>query len=295
MLSEKANYPVVRMCDWLHINRASFYAWCSRTTASGRARRRVTLAGLVRASFDASGGTYGARRVAASLRRGGQPVSVRLVAELMAEQDLVACQPRPFRATTRRDPAAPQGVPDLLERDWPPAPAGVTATAPGTTLVGDITYVPTWTGFWYFATVIDCYSRKVVGWAGDTHLRTSLVIRALDMAAGTGRLAPDAIFHSDRGTQYTSRQFAAHLNELDLRASMGRTGICWDNALAESFFGALKNELVHRTAFPTPEHARRAIVTWVEGHYNQRRLHSALGYKTPAEVEAEHYQNLHAA
>ena len=147
----------------------------------------------------------------------------------------------------------------------------------------------------YFATVIDCYSRKVMGWAADTHMRTSLVTQALDMAAGSGRLAAGAIFHSDRGTQYTSHEFATHLTKLDLRGSMGRTGICWDNALAESFFGALKNELVHRTAFPTPKHARRAIVAWVEGHYNQKRLHSALGYKTPAEVEAEHYQNLQAA
>ena len=114
MLSEKANYKISRMCCWLGINRGAFYEWLRRTTVSARARRRFTLAGLVRASFDASGGTYGARRVAASLRRGGHPVSVRLVAELMAEQGLVACQPKPFRTTTLRDGAPQARVPDLL-------------------------------------------------------------------------------------------------------------------------------------------------------------------------------------
>lgn len=281
--AEKDNYPVIKMCDWLQVARAAYYRWLA-APATAAARRRVTLAGLVRAAFDASRGRYGARRVAAAVRAGGQPISTRLAGQLLAEQGLVACQPRPFRRTTwpGEQPAA---VPDLVGQDF-------TATAPGTKLVGDITYIRTWTGWLYLATVIDCYSRKVVGWAADTHMRTSLVTAALRMAAGTGRLAEGCIFHSDRGTQYTSAELAAVLSEMDLRGSMGRTGICWDNAMAESFFAALKNELVYTTAFPTPAHARKAVAEYIEVFYNRQRLHSALDYQAPAHVEAEHYKNL---
>lgn len=285
--AEKAHdtYPVVKMCTWLAVSRSAFYDWLHRAP-SARARRRQTLAGLVAATFRTSRGRYGARRIAVVLRRSGHEISVRLAGELMAEQGLKACQPRPFRRTTL--PGTPTAVPDLVGQNF-------TAERPGTKLVGDITYVRTWTGWLYVATVIDCYSRKVVGWAADTHMRTSLVTAALRMAAGTGRLEHNCIFHSDRGAQYSSAEFAAEVARLGLRASMGRTGICWDNALAESFFAALKNELVYPTAFPTPRHARRALVDYIEKFYNRQRLHSALGYRTPAEVEAEHYQNLIAA
>lgn len=279
--AEKATYPITKMCSWLTVSRAGFYAWRDRAPSLG-ARRRSRLGALVEAAFAASRGTYGARRVAEVLRRSDEPVSVRLVAELMADRALVACQPRPFRVTTVADTVA-AGRPDLVGRDF-------TATETGTKLVGDITYVRTWSGWLYLATVIDCATRKVIGWSMAEHLRSSLVVDALSMAAGRVRLAPNAVFHSDRGTQYTSTEFAAALREHKLRASVGRTGICWDNALAESFFGALKNELVYRTAFPTRTHARRAIAEYIEVFYNRQRLHSALGYRTPAEVEADHHK-----
>ena len=170
-----------------------------------------------------------------------------------------------------------------------------TATAPGTRLVGDITYVRCWTGWLYLATVIDCHSKAVVGWSMADHMRTDLICDAITMAAASVELAPGAVFHSDRGTQYTSTQFAAHLSRHNMIGSMGRTGICWDNAMAESFFAALKNELIYRTAFPTQESARRAIAEYIEVFYIRERIHSALGYRTPAQVEADHYNVSHAA
>jgi putative transposase len=151
-------------------------------------------------------------------------------------------------------------------------------------LVGDITYIKTWEGFCYLSTVIDCHTKAVIGWAVDDHMRTSLVCDAIDMAARNYRLEPACIFHSDRGTQYTSQDYRDKLAGLDIVSSMGHTGACWDNALAESFFSALKNELVYRTVFPTRRHARRAIVEYIEVFYNRQRLHSGLDYKTPEET-----------
>jgi transposase InsO family protein len=200
----------------------------------------------------------------------------------MRTEGLVACQPRPYRATTTPDAAA-AATADLVARDF-------TADAPGVKLVGDITYIPTWHGWLYLATVIDCHTKAVVGWSMASRMHASLVTDAIAMAAGNIQLQPGCVFHSDRGSQYTSAQYRTKLDELDVLPSVGRTGVCWDNALAESFFATLKNELVHRTVFPTRRHARRAIVSYIEGFYNRRRLHSALGYRTPLEVHTA-YEN----
>lgn len=167
--------------------------------------------------------------------------------------------------------AAP--IPDLVARDF-------TATAPGTKLVGDITYIPTWEGWVYLATVLDCYSKKVVGYAMDDHYRTPLISAAIGNAAAHTALTPQAIFHTDRGSNYTSHEFHRTLADHDLRHSVGRTGICYDNAMAESFFAALKNELVHRTVYPTRAHAIRDIAQYIDHRYNSRRLHSGLGANT---------------
>ncbi len=203
---------------------------------------------------------------------------------MLAELGLKACQPRAYKRTTIRDQDADPAIPDLLGRDF-------SAPAPGVKLVGDITYIRTWQGWLYLATVIDCHTKAVIGWSMAEHMRTDLIADALTMATGNYRLAPGAVFHSDRGTQYTSAQFAALLKEHDMQASMGRTGVCWDNAMAESFFGALKNELVYRHVFPTRERARSAIAEYIEVFYNRQRLHSGLGYKTPLEVLQEYQQN----
>lgn len=283
-------YPVVKMCRWLGVSRAGFYDHLA-AEETVRDRRRTLVAIHVKAAFTLGRGTYGVRRVHRILARSHDPqvasVSAKLVRSIMAEHGLKACQPRAYKRTTDADPAA--GAPaDLVGRDF-------TAETPGVKLVGDITYLRTWTGWLYLATVIDCCTREVIGWSMATHMRTDLICDALTMAAGRRNLKPQAIFHSDRGAQYTSSQFADHLKHLDLRGSMGKVGQCWDNAMAESFFASLKNELVYRTVFPTQEKARAAVAEYIEVFYNRTRIHSALGYKTPAEAAAEHHQILDKA
>ncbi|MEO6879468.1 MAG: IS3 family transposase, partial [Mycobacteriaceae bacterium] len=156
-------------------------------------------------------------------------------------------------------------------------------------------YIDTWQGWVYLATVIDCYSKKVIGYALDDHYRTPLISAAIHKAAATIALQPDAIFHTDRGSNYTSAEFHDTLSSLDIRHSVGSTGICYDNAIAESFFAALKNELTHRTAYPTRAHAIRNIAEWIDGRYNSRRLHSILDYQTPNEVHNAYYESSPAA
>ena len=161
-------------------------------------------------------------------------------------------------------------------------------------MVGDITYIPTWEGWLFLATVLDCHTKGVVGWAMGDHYKTPLISAAIDMAARNHTLSPHAIFHSDRGSNYTSEEFAKTLRRHNLRQSVGRTGICYDNAMAESFFAALKNERVHRTVYPTRVHAKNDIARYIELHYNTNRLHSGLNYKTPREVHEE-YLSRHSA
>lgn len=284
---EEGNYPIVLMCRWAKVSKSGFYEWRCRGL-SATARRRATLGTLIKALFDASDGTYGYRRIHADLRRSGRWVDDETVRKIMRELDLVPCQPKPFRPTTTVAGDA-AGTPDLVNRDF-------TAQAPGRKLVGDITYIPTWEGWLYLATVLDCFSKKVVGYAMADHMRTSLVIDALAMAARSITVHPGAtIFHSDRGCQYTSQEFAVFTTDLGIRRSVGRTGVCYDNAWAESFNGTLKVERVNRTAYPTREHARIDITRYIELRYNQIRLHSALGYMTPNEVETNWFKQHQAA
>ena len=281
-----AGAPTIgRMCRWLQVSRSGFYEWLNRP-ASATAQRRELLKLKIQALFETSDGTYGYRRLHAELVRGGDRVGLELVRVLMRELGLVACQPRPWRTTTVGDDQR-TGT-DLVGRAF-------TATAPGRTLVGDITYIRTWAGWLYLATVIDCFNKEVIGYAMANHLRTSLVTDALAMAARNHPLAADCIFHSDHGTQYTSTEFGVKLAELNLRQSLGRTGNCYDNALAESFFAVLKNERVHRTVYPTRKKAKHDIARYIEIFYNRRRLHSALGYRTPYEVRTEYLNQQFAA
>jgi transposase InsO family protein len=238
--------------------------------------------------FDDSDETYGYRRVHAELARRGVCCSVELVRGLMRELGLVPCQPRPWRhSLTEGDPGADR-IPDLVARDF-------TADAPGVKMVGDITYIPTWEGWVYLATVIDCHTKEVIGWAMDDNYKTPLISAAIRMAVRNHGLKPGAIFHSDRGSNYTSAEFARTLRSLDVRQSVGRTGICYDNAMAESFFAALKTERVHRTVYPTRQHAMKDVARYIELRYNSQRLHSGLGYKTPREVRNEYLNRQLAA
>jgi putative transposase len=273
--AEKANYPVAWMCRLLQVPRSSFYAWRNRAESPSAARRRE-LAVHVRRVFAAGRGAYGCRRVAAQLNRDGHRCSVGLVADLMREAGLRACQPRAYKRTTVPG-EEPVTSPDLISRDF-------TAGTPGQKMVGDITYLKTGEGWLYLATVIDLATRMVTGWQLADHMRASLVTDALHMAITHGHVQPAAVFHSDRGAQYTSEQFARFCQQHGVRTSVGRTGVCWDNAAAESFFSALKNEMYHRQAFPTRTRARFAVADYIEVFYNRQRLHSTLGYRTPLEA-----------
>jgi putative transposase len=276
---------VTQMCTWLSVSRSGFYEWRSRPE-SAAAERRQELKLLIAKAFEDSDGTYGYRRIVTQLARWGVVAGLELVRGLMRELGLVACQPRPWRpSTTRQGAAGP--IPDLVNRDF-------TAFTPGEKMVGDITYIPTWEGWLYLATVIDCATRKVVGWAMDSNYQTPLITDAIEMAARNLALPEGAVFHSDRGSNYTSGEFAAMLRRLGIRQSVGRTGICFDNALAESFNAALKVERVHRTVYPTRKKARKDIARYIEVRYNRQRFHSGLGYRIPQEVMDE-YLNTQAA
>ena len=276
--AEKASYKIAWMCRMLGVPRSSFYAWRNRAESATAARRRE-LAVRVKAAFEGGRGAYGCRRVAAQLNRDGHPCSVGLVADLMRELGLRACQPRAYKRTTVPG-EQPVASPDLIGRDF-------TAALPGTRLVGDITYLKTGEGWLYLATVTDLATRMVTGWQLASHMRASLVTDALAMAISHGHVQPGAVFHSDKGCQYTCADFARFCQANSVRTSVGRTGVCWDNAAAESFFAALKNEMYHRQAFPGRARARFAVADYIEVFYNRQRLHSTLGYRTPAEVLTE--------
>ena len=284
---EEGNYSVRNMCTWSGVSRSGYYDWKSRVP-SLTARWRDELGELIAYLFADSDATYGYRRIHAALARAGRHCDPQTVRSIMTERDLVACQPRAKgpRTTISSDAG---DLPDLVNRDF-------TAAEPGSKLVGDITYIRTWQGWVYLATVLDCATKKAVGYAMADHMRTELIIEALDMAVRNGRTRPGVtIFHSDRGTQYTSDDFAKYAKANGITRSVGRTGICYDNAWAESFNATLKNERVHRTFYPTRAHAIADITKYIELRYNHKRLHSALGYRTPNEVEKEWYATQQAA
>jgi transposase InsO family protein len=280
-------YTITKMCAWLDVSTSGYYEWYDRPE-SATAARRAALAVLVRRAFDVSDETYGHRRVHAQLVRWGTSCTPELVRSIMRELGLVPCQPRPWRySLTEADPSAGP-IPDLVARDF-------TAERPGAKMVGDITYIPTWQGWVYLATVIDCHTKAIIGWAMDDNYKTPLIEKAIRMAARNYQLPADAIFHSDRGSNYTSKQFGQTLESLGIRQSVGRTGICYDNSMAESFFGTLKNERVHRTVYPTRQRATADIASYIELRYNTQRLHSGLGYKTPREAYTEYLNRQQAA
>jgi putative transposase len=269
---------ITQMCRWLAVSKSGYYDWLSRPQ-SATAKRRELLKIKISALFWANGEEYGYRRIHALLVRGGEQASDELVRQLMRELGLMPCQPRPWRhSLTEQGPSGP--IPDLVNRDF-------AAGKPGEKMVGDITYIPTWEGWLYLATVIDCATRKIVGWAMDDNYRTPLITSAIEMAARNLNLPGGAVFHSDRGSNYTSAEFAGALEELGIRQSVGRTGICYDNALSESVNGTLKVELVHRKVYATRRKAKADIARWIELRYNKTRLHSTLGYRTPQEVMDE--------
>ena len=277
--AEKAQqHNVTRACQLMKVSRSAFYA--HRHGPSDRAVQDAELTEQIVAVHDASAGTYGTPRIHAELQGQGRRHSRKRIARLLAAAGRRGRPPRRWRTTTVADPAAALPA-DLLGRDFSTAPEQVNQR-----WCGDITYINTWEGWLYLATVIDVASRRVVGWATADHLRTDLVAQALSNAVAVRDPDPGVIFHSDRGCQYTSAQYARLADQHGVRLSVGRAGQCWDNAVAESFFATIKTELLDRQPWPTRQRACKAIFEWIEGWYNTRRRHSTLDYHSPASYEA---------
>jgi transposase InsO family protein len=266
-----------RACELLEVSRAAYYAHHAGAVPA-RQRTDEELTKHIRQAHQASKGRYGAPRIHAELRRRGHRHGRKRVARLMRAAGLCGRTPRRFKRTTVPDPAAAARA-DLIRRDF-----AVNAAAVNTRWCGDITYLPTWEGWLYLATVIDIASRRVVGFALAERLRSELVADALANAVAARDPVPGVVFHSDKGCQYTSGEYATLAVDLEVTLSTGRTGQCWDNALAESFFASLKGECLDQQPWPTRAAARRATVEYI-AWYNGTRLHSALGYRTPDEFD----------
>ena len=279
-VEEAAGHSVKNACRLLEVSRAAFYQR-RKAQLSARAVFDAELIEKINAIHTESNGTYGSPRVHRALRKRGVRCGTRRVRKLMRGAGLEGRAKKRWRKTTVADPAAEAAL-DLIQR----------AFGPGAEIdrryVGDITYIATWEGWAYLATVIDLASRKIVGWALGDHMRTELVSDALQMALQNRGPADGVIFHSDRGCQYTSADYGelARLNGVVL--SIGRKGECWDNAVAESFFATIKRELIDTRAWPTRHGLHRAVFDYIEGWYNPRRLHSSLDYNSPNEWEAIH-------
>jgi transposase InsO family protein len=275
---------VKRACELMKVSRAAYYA-ARKDRISRRAREDAELAAQVKAVHTESKGRYGSPRVHAALHAQGRRHSRKRVARLMRAQGLQGRAAKRWKKTTIPDPGAAARA-DKIRRDFT-----ADASRLNTRWCGDITYIPTWEGWLYLATVIDIASRRVVGHALADHLRTELISDALSNAVAARDPEPGLIFHSDRGCQYTSAAYAALADECEVTLSVGRTGQCWDNALAESFFSSLKGELIDARAWPTRAGARRAVVEYI-AWYNGTRLHSSLGYQSPADYENNHHENV---
>jgi len=284
--AERATYPVTVLCRVLRVARSAYYAW-ARRGASARATADGELTAQIAQIHEQSRHTYGAPRVHAVLQAGGVRCGSRRVARLMRAAGLVGCHRRRRARTTIADlTAAP--APNLVARDF-------AAPALNRLWIGDITYVPTWEGWLYLAVLLDAHSRRVIGWAMAEHLRAELALDALQMALASRQPAAGLIHHTDRGCQYMAAAYQETLAVHTITASMSRTGDCYDNAMAESFFATLKAELIETRPWPTRRAARRAIFEWIEVFYNRRRFHSALGYRSPATYEMALAQEAQAA
>ncbi len=276
--AERTSFSIPLMCRILGVSRSGYYGWRDRPP-SKRSREDAALTEKIREIHRRSTETYGSPRVHAELRSIGTRCSKKRVARLMREAGVRGCMRGRRKHTTRRSKRATPAE-DLVNRNF-------AATNTDRVWVADITYVATTEGFLHLAFILDVYSRRVVGWAMQSHLRTELVVDALQMAVWRRKPAPGLVHHSDQGVQYTSLSFSERLKEVGITPSMGRTGTALDNAMAESFVSTLKAELVSEMRFPTRQAARSAIFEYLETFYNTRRLHSSLGYRSPSDFEED--------
>jgi putative transposase len=275
--AKKADFSVSLLCQTLGVSRSGFHAW-ERRAPCQRALSDAWLIERIRQIHERARGVYGSPRVHAELRHQGVRVGRKRVERLMRQAQISGLVRRRRGRTTIRVPGV-RTAPDLVERDFRPA-------GPDRLWVADITYLRTWEGWLYLAAVMDCYSRRIVGWALDSHLRAELVVDALNMAIARRRPGAGLIHHSDQGSQYVALVFAQRCRDAGIEVSMGSRGDAFDNAVAESFFSSLKKELVHRQSWPTKADARSAVFDYIEAFYNPVRLHSTLGMLSPARFEA---------
>ncbi len=280
-------HSVVKACELLEVSRSAFYEW-HKHLPSARQMADGELGERIQVIYDQSRGTYGWPRVWKQLRDEGVHVGRKRVARIMRQRGLIGRCRRRWTKTTISDPEV--AAVDLVKRAFGPGTVELDRI-----YVGDITYIWTWEGWAYLATVIDLSSRRVVGWALADHMRAELVCDALGMAITHRQPAPGLIFHSDRGTQYTSAEFTDLLDQHEMIQSLSRPRQCWDNAVAESFFATLKSELIDRQSWATRGQLRRAVFDFIEVFYNRRRLHSSLGYVSPATYEANIHHHKAAA
>ena len=275
-------WSIAEMCRTLVVSRSGFYDWQNRPP-SQRAVTDAMLAIEIEAIWECSDRTYGTPRIHRWLRKQGFEVGRKRVARIMAINGWEGETGRRKIRTTVVDRGA-TAASDLVGRNFNP-------TEPDHTWCGDITYLRTGEGWLFLATVIDLFSRRVIGWSVADHMRTELVSNALTMAVATrGGHTDGVVFHTDRGSQYTSEQFGQLCDEHGVTQSMGAIGVCWDNSVAESFFGTLKRELANRRRWDTRADARRALIRWIEGWYNSTRLHSTIDYNSPIEHENLYYR-----
>jgi len=278
--AQKADHRVSAMCRALKVSKSGFYSWRDRAP-SARARADTLLSEKIVRIHTDSRQTYGAPRIHFELKTLGVRCAGKRVARLMREAGLFGCggrRRRKARTTLRSQTGRIPPAPDLVKRNFSPE-------APDRLWVADITYVRTWEGWLYLSFVLDTYSRRVVGWSMANHLKTDLVLDALNMAIYNRRPAPGLIHHSDRGSQYTSVEFGSRLKEAGLLPSMGSVADAYDNSMAESFVSTLKRELIHRHSWPSRQMVRTAIFEYIETFYNPRRRHSALANLSPSEYE----------
>jgi putative transposase len=276
--TQKANHDVVTMCRVLGVSTSGYYAWAGREP-SQRQLEDESILGLIWGIWERSRTTYGAPRIHFELAEDHQVrCSRKRVARLMSRAGIAGCHRRRFKVgTTKRDPKA-RPAPDLVDRSF-------TAARPHRLSVADITYVPTWAGFLYVSTILDVYTRMIVGWSMGNSLGAELVVDALDMAVHRRKPQGEVIHHSDQGSQYASLSFTRRLREAGVLASMGSVGDCFDNAMAESFFATLETELIDRSTFRNRTEARVAVFDYIEGFYNRTRRHSGIGNLSPLEFE----------
>jgi putative transposase len=277
--ANQAEFGVRTMCRVLGLSPSGYYAWRSRLP-SARARRDAELVGKIRRVHEESRRVYGRPRIYAELKEEGEAVGERRVGRLMKQEGIWGVSRRRRGPKTTKRSADARPAADLVERDF-------TADGPDQLWVADITYVPTRAGFLYLAVVLDAWSRRIVGWAMATHLRTELVLDAMNMAVWQRR-PKQVIHHSDQGTQYTSIAFGLRCKEVGVRPSMGSVGDAYDNALCESFFASLECELIDRQKFRTQAEAKMAVFDYIEGFYNPRRRHSSIGQISPVNFERRH-------